>query len=58
MMRTSTKVAVLCNSNFMVQNLRHVTAISDIYDQSHQLFGKDRDMVQEAYELLGLAEMN
>ncbi|MDU5947488.1 MAG: helix-turn-helix domain-containing protein [Paenibacillus macerans] len=50
----SKKVVVLCNSQFMVQNLNHVTAISGIYDKSFQLFGKDRDMVQQAYELLGI----
>ncbi|MEF3302488.1 helix-turn-helix domain-containing protein [Paenibacillus sp. GYB003] len=50
----SKKVAVLCNSQFMVQNLNHVTSISGIYNQSYQLFGKDRFMVQEAYEILGI----
>jgi hypothetical protein len=54
LLKTSKKVAVLCNSEFMVQNLRHVTAISGMYEQSNPLFGKDKDMVQEAYDLLGV----
>lgn len=54
LLKSANKVAVLCNSEFMVQNLNHVTIESGIHDKSHQLFGKDRTMIQEAYELLGI----
>ncbi len=54
LLRSTKKVAVLCNSEFMVHNLRHVTKESGIHDHSNQLFGKDKDMVQQAYELLGI----
>jgi hypothetical protein len=54
LLKTSKKVAVLCNSQFMVHNLQHVTAISGIYKQSNPLFGKDKEMVQQAYEILGI----
>lgn len=55
LMKRSRKVAVLCNSAFMVHNLNHVTAMSGIGHMSSQLFGKDKEMVEEAYELLGIA---
>lgn len=54
LLKVSKKVTVLCNSQFMVENLRHVTKTSGIHEQSHQLFGKDKDMVQEAYSLLDI----
>lgn len=52
-LKFSKKAAVLCNSQFMVENLRYVTMTSGFHN-SHQLFGKDRDMVQEAYSLIGI----
>jgi transcriptional regulator with XRE-family HTH domain len=54
LLKASKRVSILCNSEFMVQNLRHVTTISGIFDQSTPLFGKDKDMVGEAYRLLGI----
>ncbi|CAH0122647.1 hypothetical protein PAE9249_05219 [Paenibacillus sp. CECT 9249] len=54
LLRSTKKVAVLCNSEFMVHNLRYVTMESGIYDHSNPLFGKDKDMVKQAYELLGI----
>lgn len=54
MLKHSKKVAVLCNSQFMVQSLNYITAISGIYNKSFQVFGKDRDMVREAYSILGI----
>ncbi|MGE7271515.1 helix-turn-helix domain-containing protein [Brevibacillus panacihumi] len=54
LLRSTKKVAILCNSEFMVHNLRHVTKESGIYEHSNPLFGKDKDMVQQAYELLGI----
>lgn len=46
----SNKVVVLCNSAFMVHQLNHVTTESGIV--STHLFGQDREMVGQAYELL------
>jgi hypothetical protein len=54
LLKISKRVAVLCNSEFQVQNLRYVTALSGISEQSSPLFGKDKDMVKEAYEILGI----
>ncbi|MFD2671184.1 hypothetical protein ACFSUC_06155 [Marinicrinis sediminis] len=54
LLRSANKIAVLCNFEFMVQNIKHVTLESGIHDKSHQLFDKDRVMIQEAYELLGI----
>lgn len=48
----SNKVVVLCNSEFMVHQLNHVTGESGI--TSTHLFGKDADMVGEAYALLDI----
>lgn len=48
----SKQVVVLCNSEFMVQQLNHVTSESGI--QSTHLYGKDQDMVNQAYELLDI----
>lgn len=46
----SKKVIVLCNSQYMVHQLNHVTSESGI--KSVHLYGKDKDIVGEAYELL------
>lgn len=54
LMTISKKVAVLCNSEFQVQNLNHVTATSGIGEQTRSLFGQDREMVYSAFELLGI----
>lgn len=44
------KAIVLCNSEFQVQQLNHVTQESGI--PSTLLFGQDKEMVDKAYELL------
>lgn len=54
LMTISKKVAVLCNSEFQVQNLNHVTATSGIGEQTRSLFGQDREMVYSAFDLLGI----
>jgi hypothetical protein len=48
----SNKVVVLCNSEFMVQQLNHVTNESGI--PSTHLFGQDKEMVGKAYHLLNI----
>jgi transcriptional regulator with XRE-family HTH domain len=51
----SNKVVVLCNSEFMVQQLNYVTVASGIYEKSIHLFGRDKEMVGKAYELLDIS---
>jgi len=53
LMTFSNQVVVLCNSEFMVQQLNHVTSESGIRRSTH-LFGEDRHMVGEAYHLLDI----
>ncbi len=48
----SKQAVVLCNSEFMVQQMNFVTTMSGIRDKAIHLYGKDRDMIGEAYELL------
>jgi len=50
----SNKVVVLCNSEFMVQQMNFVTATSGIHDKSIHLFDRDKDMIGKAYELLDI----
>ncbi|GMK39071.1 hypothetical protein PCCS19_21250 [Paenibacillus sp. CCS19] len=50
----SNKVVVLCNSEFMVQQMNHVTATSGILDRSVHLYGQDKEMIGKAYELLDI----
>ncbi|WP_068727791.1 helix-turn-helix transcriptional regulator [Paenibacillus sp. DMB5] len=50
----SKQVVVLCNSEFMVQQMNSVTATSGIRDKSIHLFGKDRDMIGMAYGLFDI----
>jgi transcriptional regulator with XRE-family HTH domain len=52
LLKYSDKTVVLCNSEFMVHQLNHVTSESGI--KSVHLYGKDKDMVGEAYELLDI----
>ncbi|MEK0316119.1 helix-turn-helix domain-containing protein [Cohnella sp. 56] len=48
----SNKAIVLCNSEFMVQQLIHVTQESGI--PTTPLFGQDKEMIARAYELLDI----
>ncbi|WP_336787278.1 helix-turn-helix domain-containing protein [Paenibacillus sp. MMO-177] len=50
----SKKVLVLCNSEFMVEQLNHVAKASGIFDKASHLFDKDKDMVGKAYETFDL----
>lgn len=43
---------VLCNSEFQVQQLNHVTALSGIH--SIHLYGEDKEMVGKAFHILGI----
>jgi transcriptional regulator with XRE-family HTH domain len=52
LLRYSKQAVVLCNSEFMVHQLDHVTSESGI--PSLHLFGKDKEMVAEAYDLFGI----
>ncbi|NOU91648.1 helix-turn-helix domain-containing protein [Paenibacillus sp. LMG 31456] len=50
----SNKVVLLCNSEFMVQQMNHVTTASGISDKSIHLYGQDQDMINKAYQLLDI----
>jgi hypothetical protein len=50
----SIRVVVLCNSEFMVQQMNFVTATSGIHDKSIHLFDRDKDMTGKAYDLLDI----
>ncbi|NGQ94517.1 helix-turn-helix transcriptional regulator [Brevibacillus sp. SYP-B805] len=52
LLRYSSRAVVLCNSEFQVQQLNHVTRESGI--PSIHLYGQDKEMVGRAYELLGI----
>lgn len=54
LMDYSKKAIVLCNSDFMVHQLHHVTKISGIYDKTVPLYAKDRAMVDQAYSIAGV----
>ncbi len=54
LLQYSKKVVALCNSEYMVHNLNAVAAESGILEKAMHLYGKDRDMVEQAYELLGI----
>ncbi|MBP0726418.1 helix-turn-helix transcriptional regulator [Bacillus sp. RG28] len=46
------KAVILCNSEFMVNQLNFLTKVSGVYDKSHHLFGENKNMFGEAYQLL------
>lgn len=48
------QAVVLCNSDYMVHQMNYVTTISGIRHKAIHLYGKDRDMLSQAYELLGV----
>ncbi|MHA7964873.1 helix-turn-helix domain-containing protein [Paenibacillus sp. CAU 1782] len=50
----SNRVVALCNSEFMVQQLNHVTKDSGIHDKATHIFSKNKEMVDRAYTLLGI----
>jgi transcriptional regulator with XRE-family HTH domain len=50
----SNKVVALCNSEFMVHQLNHVATESGIIEKAIHLFGKGRDMIDQAYEILDI----
>jgi transcriptional regulator with XRE-family HTH domain len=50
----SKRVVVLCNSDFMVNQLNHVAKESGIHEKAIHLFGQDKEMVGKAYELLDI----
>lgn len=54
LLKYSKRVVALCNSEFMVQNLNHVATQSGIIYKATHLYGKDKEMVGRAYELLGI----
>ena len=49
---TSKQAVVLCNSEFMVHQMNHVTTRSGIREKANHLFGKDEEVVGKAYQLL------
>jgi transcriptional regulator with XRE-family HTH domain len=54
LLKYSKRVVALCNSEYMVQNLNHVATQSGIIYKATHLYGKDKDMVGRAYEILGI----
>ncbi|QGG57887.1 helix-turn-helix domain-containing protein [Paenibacillus sp. B01] len=48
------QAVVLCNSEFMVHQMNYVTTISGIRDKATHLYGKDKDMIGKAYEMLDI----
>ncbi|WP_080837116.1 helix-turn-helix domain-containing protein [Cohnella massiliensis] len=54
LLKYSKRVVALCNSEFMVQNLNHVATQSGIIHKATHIFGRDKEMVGRAYELLGI----
>lgn len=54
----SKQVIVLCNSQFMVNQLNQVTKESGIYEKSLHLFVKEKDMLGQAYEMLDIRDHN
>ncbi|WP_276355690.1 helix-turn-helix domain-containing protein [Cohnella caldifontis] len=49
------QAVVLCNSEFMVHQMNFVTTVSGIRHKATHLYGKDREMVSQAYALLGVS---
>jgi transcriptional regulator with XRE-family HTH domain len=50
----SKKVVALCNSEFMVHQLNHLAEQSGIMEKATHLFGQDKEMLGQAYHLLGI----
>ncbi|MBJ6361100.1 helix-turn-helix domain-containing protein [Paenibacillus sp. GCM10012307] len=50
----SKQVVVLCNSEFMAQQLNYVTTFSGLREKANHLYGRDKDMVGKAYDLLDI----
>ncbi|WP_176835431.1 MULTISPECIES: hypothetical protein [unclassified Paenibacillus] len=50
------RLVTLCNSEYMKQQLNHVSAISNNSDRSLNLFGNNKEMIGKAYELLGIID--
>ncbi|MFF2912041.1 helix-turn-helix domain-containing protein [Paenibacillus sp. NPDC057934] len=48
----SKKAIVLCNSEFMVHQLNYMTTRSGVGHKTNPLYGKDKEMLGQAYELL------
>lgn len=54
LLKYSRRVVALCNSEYMVENLDHVASQSGIIHKATHIYGRDKDMVGTAYELLGI----
>jgi transcriptional regulator with XRE-family HTH domain len=50
----SKKAVILCNSEYMVNQLNFLTKVSGFYDKSHLLFGENKNMLAKAYQLLDI----
>ncbi|NQX59993.1 helix-turn-helix domain-containing protein [Paenibacillus qinlingensis] len=48
------RMVTLCNSEYMMQQLNHVSAMSNILDKSLNIFGHNNQMIENAYDLLGI----
>lgn len=54
LLKYSRRVVALCNSEYMVENLNHVASQSGIIHKATHIYGRDKDMVGTAYDLLGI----
>lgn len=50
----SKKAVILCNSEYMVNQMNFLTKASGIYDKSHSLFEENKNMLEKAYQLLDI----
>ncbi|SFM51376.1 Helix-turn-helix [Paenibacillus sp. 1_12] len=49
------QVAVLCNSQYMMNQLNQITQKSGAFHKTNHLFGKDHEMIDQAHRLLNFA---
>ncbi|MGG4507534.1 helix-turn-helix domain-containing protein [Heyndrickxia sporothermodurans] len=50
----SNKAVILCNSEYMVNQLKFLTKVSGFYDKSHPIFGDNKNMLGKAYQMLDI----
>lgn len=52
LLKYTNKAVILCNSEFMVNQLNFLTKESGFYGKAYPIFGEDIDMFRKAYNLL------
>ena len=50
----SKQVAVLCNSQYMQEQMDYVTRISGIYEKTKPLLGSDKEMIETAFQMFDI----